>query len=190
MTPAVLEVTRVDCVPQGSRDAYLFRANGTVVKFPGHTAVYLEGEDANGAARGRKTEQEIEDEAERQLPVLIEGERLRLVAQDGQTAPGLLLKQHFTQPPPRYNEALLIKELEEKGIGRPSTYASIVSTIQEREYVLRENGRFLPTDLGLEVWQALEKSFPNIFEMDFTARMETELDKVETGEDDWRRVGE
>src|SRR5438128_4670395 len=91
MTPAVLEVTRVDCVPQGSRDAYLFRANGTVVKFPGHTAVYLEGEDANGAARGRKTEQEIEDEAERQLPVLTEGERLRLVAQDGQTAPGLLL---------------------------------------------------------------------------------------------------
>jgi len=188
MTPAVLEVTRVDCVPQGSRDAYVFRANGTVVKFPGHTAVYLEGEDANGAARGRKTEQEIEDEAERQLPVLTEGERLRLVAQDGQTAPGLLLKQHFTQPPPRYNEALLIRELEEKGIGRPSTYASIISTIQERRYVDKVEGRFAPTETGLTVNDFLVKGFPDILNVDFTSLMEKELDEVEEGEKPWVAV--
>src|SRR5438046_1481450 len=188
MTPAVLEVTRVDCVPQGSRDAYLFRANGTVVKFPGHTAVYLEGEDANGAARGRKTEQEIEDEAERQLPVLTEGERLRLVAQEGQTAPGLLLKQHFTQPPPRYNEALLIRELEEKGIGRPSTYASIISTIQERRYVDKVEGRFAPTETGLTVNDFLVKGFPDILNVDFTSLMEKELDEVEEGEKPWVAV--
>src|SRR6059036_177534 len=188
MTPAVLEVTRVDCVPQGSRDAYVFRANGTVVKFPGHTAVYLEGEDANGAARGRKTEQEIEDEAERQLPVLTEGERLRLVAQEGQTAPGLLLKQHFTQPPPRYNEALLIRELEEKGIGRPSTYASIISTIQDRRYVEKAEGRFVPTETGITVNDFLVKGFPDILNVDFTSLMEKELDEVEEGEKPWVAV--
>ena len=188
MTPAVLEVTRVDCVPQGTGDAYVFRANGTVVKFPGHTAVYLEGEDANGAARGRKTEQEIEDEAERQLPALTEGERLRLVAQDGHTAPGLLLKQHFTQPPPRYNEALLIRELEDNGIGRPSTYASIISTIQERRYVEKVEGRFAPTEIGLTVNDFLVKGFPGILNVDFTSLMEKELDEVEEGEKPWVAV--
>ncbi|MGH7209164.1 MAG: type I DNA topoisomerase [Nitrospiraceae bacterium] len=185
MTPAVLEVTRVDCVPQGTRDAYVFRANGTVMKFPGHTVVYLEGEDAEGAARGRKTEQEIEDEAERQLPVLAEGERLRLVAQDGQTALGLTPKQHFTQPPPRYNEALLIRELEENGIGRPSTYASIISTIQERKYVEKTEGRFAPTETGLTVNDFLVKGFPGILNVDFTSLMEKELDEVAEGEKPW-----
>ena len=185
MTPAVLEVTRVDSVPQGTRDAYVFRANGTVMKFPGHTVVYLEGEDADGAARGRKTEQEIEDEAERQLPVLAEGERLRLVAQDGQTAPGLMLKQHFTQPRPRYNEALLIRELEENGIGRPSTYASIISTIQERKYVEKTEGRFAPTETGLTVNDFLVKGFPDILNVDFTSLMEKELDEVEEGKKPW-----
>src|SRR5207245_2441570 len=102
---------------------------GTVVKFGGHVAGYKAGKEAELAAQSRKTERatEEEDAAERQLPVLTEGERLRLVAQEGQAEPGLTPKQHFTQPPPRYNEALLIKELEEKGIGRPSTYASITS---------------------------------------------------------------
>jgi len=119
---------------------------------------------------------------------LTEGERLRLVAQDGQTAPGLLLKQHFTQPPPRYNEALLIRELEEKGIGRPSTYASIISTIQERRYVDKVEGRFAPTETGLTVNDFLVKGFPDILNVDFTSLMEKELDEVEEGEKPWVAV--
>src|SRR2546430_6089971 len=153
MAPALLEVTRVDCVPERPADAYVFRATGTVVKFAGHLAVYQEGKDAELAAQSRKTERatEEEDEAERQLPVPTEGERLRRVWHEGQARPGLTPKQHFTQPPPRYNEALLIKELEEKGIGRPSTYASITSTIQERRYVEEVDGRFAPTQTGVTV---------------------------------------
>ncbi len=184
MAPAILEVTRVDCEPQGAREAYVFRANGTVVKFQGHMAVYLEGKDAEAAEQSRKADQEIEDEA-RQLPVLQEGERLRLVEQEGQQVPGLAPKQHFTQPPPRYNEALLIKELEEKGIGRPSTYASIISTIQDRRYVEKIEGRFLPTETGRTVNDFLVKGFPDILNTDFTSLMEKELDEVEEGEKAW-----
>jgi DNA topoisomerase-1 len=179
MNPAILEVTRVDCAPQGTQDAYVFRANGTVVKFPGHTAVYLEGKDAEAAAQSRKADQETEDEGDRQLPALAEGERLR------QAAPGLTPKQHFTQPPPRYNEALLIRELEEKGIGRPSTYAAIISTIQERKYVEKHEGRFAPTETGLTVNDFLVKGFPDILDLDFTSRMESELDEIEEGEKPW-----
>src|SRR3989475_626671 len=187
MAPALLEVTRVDCVPERTADAYVFRATGTVVKFAGHLAVYQEGKDAELAAQSRKTERatEEEDEAERQLPVLTEGERLRLVAQEGQAEPGLTPKQHFTQPPPRYNEALLIKELEEKGIGRPSTYASITSTIQERRYVEKVDGRFAPTETGITVNDFLVKGFPDILDVDFTSLMEKELDEVEEGEKQW-----
>jgi DNA topoisomerase-1 len=185
MTPAILEVTRVDCVPQQTPDTYVFRANGTVVKFPGHTAVYLEGRDAELHEQSRKADQETEEEAERQLPALTEGERLRLVAQEGHPAAGLAPKQHFTQPPPRYNEALLIRELEEKGIGRPSTYASICSTIQERKYVDKLEGRFAPTETGLTVNDFLVKGFPDILDVDFTSRMENELDEVEDGAKAW-----
>jgi len=187
MAPALLEVTRVDCVPERTADAYVFRATGTVVKFAGHLAVYQESKDAELAAQTRKAERatEEEDEAERQLPVLTEGERLRLVAQEGQAAPGLTPKQHFTQPPPRYNEALLIKELEEKGIGRPSTYASITSTIQERRYVEKVDGRFAPTETGITVNDFLVKGFPDILDVDFTSLMEKELDEVEEGEKQW-----
>src|SRR2546427_350946 len=156
MAPALLEVTRVDCVPERTADAYVFRATGTVVKFAGHLAVYQEGKDAELAAQSRKTERatEEEDEAERQLPGLTEGERLRLVAQEGQAEPGLTPKQHFTQPPPRYNEALLIKELEAEGIGRPSTYASITSTRQERRDVGEREVPGLP---GLQGGPALQE---------------------------------
>jgi DNA topoisomerase-1 len=175
----------VDCVPQATKDVYVFRANGTVMKFPGHTAVYLEGKDAELAAQSRKADQEVEDEAERQLPALTEGERLRLVAQDGQAVPGLLPKQHFTQPPPRYNEALLIRELEERGIGRPSTYASIISTIQDRQYVEKLEGRFAPTETGTTVNDFLVKGFPDILNTDFTSLMEKELDEVEEGQKPW-----
>ncbi|WP_447977672.1 type I DNA topoisomerase [Candidatus Nitrospira bockiana] len=186
MTPAVLEVTRVDCRPVATSEMYLFRANGTVVKFPGHTIVYREGTDLeSGAAPSAGTAQESEDESDRQLPPLVEGERLRLVEQEGQTVTGLLSKQHFTQPPPRYNEALLIRELEEKGIGRPSTYASIISTIQERKYVDKVDGRFVPTETGRIVNDFIVKGFPDILDVEFTSQMEKELDEVEEGEKPW-----
>jgi DNA topoisomerase I len=184
MVPAVLEVTRVDCVPQGTQSEYLFRATGTVVKFPGHTAVYEESKDAE-PAKTPTADQNAEEENERHLPVLTEGERLRLVAQEEQPVPGLSPKQHFTQPSPRYNEALLIRELEEKGIGRPSTYASITSTIQERRYVEKQEGRFVPTETGLIVNDYLVKGFPDILNVDFTSQMEKELDEVEEGEKLW-----
>jgi len=185
MVPAILDVTRVDCVPEQTRNRYLFRATGTVVRFPGHTAVYLEGKDAELAPQSPKADQEPEDETERRLPALLEGERLRLVVQKGQVTPGLTPKQHFTQPPPRYNEALLIRELEEKGIGRPSTYASITSTIQERRYVEKVEGRFAPTETGRIVNDFLVKGFPDILNVDFTSLMEKELDEVEEGEKPW-----
>ena len=185
MAPAIVEVTRVDCVPQGTTDPFVFRANGTVVKFPGHTAVYLEGTDAGASTPSRKADQESDVETDRQLPELTEGERLQLVAHEGQTALGLTPKQHYTQPPPRYNEALLIRELEEKGIGRPSTYASIISTIQERKYVEKIDNRFVPTETGKTVNDFVVRGFPDILNVDFTSLMEKELDEVEEGEKPW-----
>ncbi len=185
MAPAIMEVTRVDCQPQGTDERYIFRATGTVVKFPGHQAVYMEGRDIEPPSRKPTGEQEAEDDTERNLPMLQEGEALRLVQQEGQTIPGLLPKQHFTQPPPRYNEALLIKELEEKGIGRPSTYASIISTIQDRNYVEKLEGRFVPTEVGRVVNEFLVKGFPDILSTDFTSLMEKELDEVEEGDKAW-----
>ncbi|MGZ8404849.1 MAG: type I DNA topoisomerase, partial [Nitrospira sp.] len=150
MVPAILDVTRIDSAPISTKERYVFRSTGTVVKFPGHTIVYMEGVDKEAPSQKPKADQEADDD-ERQLPALSEGERLRLVEQDGQTVPGMLSKQHFTQPPPRYNEALLIKELEEKGIGRPSTYAAIISTIQDRKYVEKTEGRLVPTETGKTV---------------------------------------
>ncbi|MBX3237734.1 MAG: type I DNA topoisomerase [Nitrospiraceae bacterium] len=185
MVPAILDVTRVDSAPVGTQDRYIFRATGTVVKFPGHTAVYLEGIDKELLTQKPKSDQEAEDDSDRQLPALNEGERLRLIAQDAQTVPGLTSKQHFTQPPPRYNEALLIRELEEKGIGRPSTYASIISTIQDRKYVEKVEGRFLPTETGKTVNEFLLKGFPDLLDTEFTSHMEEQLDEVEEGTKPW-----
>jgi DNA topoisomerase-1 len=185
MTPAIMEMTRVDSVPQGTPETYVFRANGTVVKFPGHTIVYREGTDVEATDSARTGQQESEDEDDRQLPMLTEGERLRLVAQEGHTVPGILSKQHFTQPPPRYNEALLIRELEEKGIGRPSTYAAIISTIQDRKYVEKIENRFAPTETGRTVNDFVVKGFPDILNVDFTSQMEQQLDEVEEGGKPW-----
>lgn len=182
MTPAQLEVTRVDI----AAGAHLFRANGTVVKFPGYSVLYSEAKEEAGQAGGAAAQpgaaQEPEDEDGRQLPVLAVGEELELVRGEGS---GIVPKQHFTQPPPRYNEALLIKELEEKGIGRPSTYAAIIATIQERRYVEKEEGRFKPTELGRIVNERLVRHFPDVFDVAFTARMEEELDEIEEGGKDW-----
>jgi DNA topoisomerase-1 len=185
MVPAILDVTRVDISPIGTRERYVFRATGTVVKFPGHTAVYLEGTDKELLVQKSKNDQEQEDESDRQLPVLNDGESLRLVEQEGQTLAGLTSKQHFTQPPPRYNEALLIRELEEKGIGRPSTYASIISTIQDRKYVEKLEGRFVPTETGKTVNDFLMKGFPDLLDTEFTSHMEEQLDEVEEGTKAW-----
>jgi DNA topoisomerase I len=178
MNPAQFEMTRVD-IEAG--DA-LFRANGQVVKFPGFTALYTESQEEKpqekkaGEADPAKAE-ESENEEDRTLPSLTVGEHLKLL--------GLNSKQHFTQPPPRYTEALLIKDLEEKGIGRPSTYHTILSTIVDRKYVEKEEGRLKPTDLGRVVNELLVEHFPDVLNVQFTARMETELDEIEDGEKPW-----
>ncbi|RMH05527.1 MAG: type I DNA topoisomerase [Nitrospirae bacterium] len=180
MTRGVDEATKVDI----RANDFLFRATGTVEKFDGYRRVYVEGrEPSEGESRPGLSEREPVDEGEgKRLPELHEGEQLRLLADE---AGGLVAKQHFTQPPPRYNEALLIRELEERGIGRPSTYATIISTIQERGYVEKEDGRFKPTDLGRLVNDRLVRYFPDIFDVAFTARMESQLDEIEEGEKDW-----
>jgi DNA topoisomerase I len=159
MNPALLDQTTVDI----SAANCLFRSQGAVMKFPGFTVVYTEGKEDNGEENG----------IGKLLPEVHEGERLKLVS--------LTPEQKFTQPPPRFSEASLVRELEENGIGRPSTYAAILSTIQEREYVLLEKGKFFPTDLGILVTELLVKNFPRILDVAFTASMETELDRIEEG---------
>jgi len=165
MNPAIIDQTSVD-IKAGD---YTFRATGSIVKFPGFMAVYME-EKAEDAAPD-------EDNGEAVLPPLTEGEQLTLVKLDP--------KQHFTQPPPRFSEALLVKILEEKGIGRPSTYAAIISTIQERDYVNKVENKFRPTDLGVLVNNLLVSHFPVVMDVAFTAKMEGELDKIEEGLMPW-----
>ncbi len=144
------------------------RASGTIVRFDGFMALYTEGKD------------EIEEENGLTLPALKEGEILNLL--------DLQPKQHFTQPPPRYTEATLVKALEEKSIGRPSTYAAILYTIQARKYVQKTDGKFSPTELGLVVNDYLVERFPKLIDVSFTARMEDELDRIEDGEMKWIKV--
>jgi len=169
MVPAVFDQTTVDITAADT----LFRATGQIMKFDGFIRVYTEGRDDEP-----KKDEEEDDESERQLPVLTEGDRLRLHE--------LLPEQHFTQPPPRFSQATLIKELEEKGIGRPSTYASIVATILNKEYVAEDKSRRLrPTELGFLVTELLVDAFPDILNVEFTAGMEDELDKIEEGQEPW-----
>ncbi|HUJ41926.1 MAG TPA: type I DNA topoisomerase, partial [Candidatus Acidoferrales bacterium] len=167
MVPAVFDQTTID-IAAGD---YTFRASGSVEKFKGYLAVYQavkeDDEDAEGNAEAGA------------LPQVSEGERLRLEK--------MRPEQHFTEPPPRYTEATLVRELEDKGIGRPSTYATIISTIVEREYVLKDQGRFTPTMLGEKVATLLVKSFEDIFDVNFTARLEEELDEIEEGKIPWRK---
>lgn len=172
MPPALYDVTTVDI----EAGRFLLRASGRVLKFAGFTRLYIEGEDERA-----KTRPETRDEAEEdvQLPPLERGEVLQLLS--------LHPEQHFTQPPPRYTEASLVKELEERGIGRPSTYATILSIIQNRDYVVKEEGRFRPTELGEIVVDLLVKSFPWIMDYDFTAKMEDTLDRIEEGEAERQR---
>jgi DNA topoisomerase-1 len=164
MAPAVLDTVSVDLVNGDVR----FRANGSQVKFQGFMKVYVEGDD------------DKEEEKDRILPPLEEGEQVKFSEIDP--------KQHFTQPPPRFSEARLVKTLEEQGIGRPSTYAPTLDTIQKRGYVVLDAKRFLPTELGGIVHQAVDQYFPNIIDLAFTAQMEKELDNVEHGLIKWVKV--
>lgn len=163
MAPAKFDAVSVD-LSVGS-DANLFRASGQTLVFPGFIAVYMEGTD------------DEEEEAEAKLPHLETGEVLTIEKIYGD--------QHFTEPPPRYGEASLVKILEEYGIGRPSTYANIISTLQDREYVLLDKKRFTPTDVGRVVNKFLTEHFTKYVDYDFTANLESALDSVADGERDW-----
>src|SRR5579863_782972 len=170
MTPAIFDQTVIDVDAKGKDGArYLFRATGSVPKFDGFLRVYEEGKDQKD---------DDDDELKNKLPAVTQGEVLKFKA--------ILPEQHFTEPPPRFTEATLVKELEADGVGRPSTYASILSTIQEREYVRKDGGKFFPTELGMVVTDLLLESFKDLFDVTYTARMEAELDDIEEGKIDWR----
>ena len=168
MMPAVFDQTSVDIDAKSGADSFTFRVTGSVLKFDGFLKVYEESKEGK----------DEEDEALRhKLPPLEEGQ--------GLTLRELKPEQHFTEPPPRFNEASLVKELEERGIGRPSTYAAIISTIQERQYVQKIGGKFVPAEIGLVVADLLVANFPEIFQYDYTARLEQELDEIEEGKEKW-----
>ncbi len=170
MTPAVFDQTTIDVTAKGKDgNTYTFRATGSVPKFKGFLEVYEEGKDQKD---------EEDEELKHRLPRVEAGEELKFKS--------ILPEQHFTEPPPRFNEATLVKELESDGVGRPSTYASILSTIQEREYVKKEGGKFIPTELGMVVTDLLLESFNDLFDVRYTARMEEELDEIEDGKMEWR----
>ncbi len=168
MNPAVFDQTSVDIDAKSNGDAFLFRVTGSVLKFDGFLKIYEDAKEAR----------DEEDEAlKHKLPPLEAGQKLTLKE--------LKPEQHFTEPPPRYNEASLVKELEERGIGRPSTYATILSTIQERQYAQKLGGKFVPTEIGFVVTDLLVENFKDIFDPQYTARLEEELDEIEEGKEKW-----
>lgn len=170
MEAAIYDTLSVEVTGSGTAHKYLLRASGSSVKFPGFLVVYEEARDED------QTTSE-EEENIRIPPQIGEGQLQRLVR--------LLPEQHFTQPPPRYTEASLVRTLEENGIGRPSTYAPILSTIQQRGYVVRDNKRLIPTETGILVHDLISQHFPNIVDLEFTARMEEDLDRIASGEMPW-----
>ncbi len=165
MEPAVYDQLAVDLAPEQERDVGRFRASGSTLVKPGFITVYLEGRDEGG-----------DDDADVRLPDLREGQLIELAA--------LRAEQHFTEPPPRYTEASLVKALEEFGIGRPSTYATIISTLRDRKYV-EDDRRFIPTDVGRVVSRLLTDHFTRYVDYGFTAHMEDELDEISRGEREW-----
>jgi DNA topoisomerase-1 len=171
MAPAVYDTIRVDVLaglPGAAEKPYLFRATGSTLKFPGFLAVYSDVKDEDDTE---------EDDQNRAFPKLAAGVPLDLL--------DLLADQHFTQPPPRYTEASLVKALEEYGIGRPSTYAPIMNTIQQRGYVTRDGKRLAPSATGAVVNDLLVEHFPDIVDLNFTARMEEDLDEIAAGDKEW-----
>jgi DNA topoisomerase-1 len=167
MGPAIYDQTTIEIDADGK---YLLRATGSVLKVQGFLVLYREESDNNGNG----------DEADRSFPPVKRDDAL--------DCKKVLPEQHFTKPPPRYTEATLVKALEEKAIGRPSTYATIVDTIQKRKYVQREKGRLVPTELGCTVNGLLVENFPKILDVEFTAKMEEQLDEVEEGKVDWQKL--
>ncbi|MBD7942709.1 type I DNA topoisomerase [Psychrobacillus sp. FSL K6-2684] len=164
MAPATLDTVAVDL----KNGEVIFRANGSQVKFPGFMKVYVEGSD------------DQTDDKDKLLPVMEVGDKVNAIEIEP--------KQHFTQPPPRYSEARLVKTLEELGIGRPSTYAPTLDTIQKRGYVTLETKRFVPTELGTIIHQLVLEFFPNIVDIKFTAQMEKDLDSIEEGQVEWKKI--
>lgn len=176
MVPAVYDQTAFEIPVKEA----VFRATGQQIKFDGFMKVYIEGRDERAPQSNGEDEDEAQD-TDGMLPDLQNGDALKLLSMDP--------RQHFTQPPPRYTQASLIKDLDEKGIGRPSTYAAIISNILDREYVAQNESRQLvPTDLGFLVNDLLVESFPDILNVEFTASMEDELDKIEIGKEKWTRA--
>ena len=169
INPAVFDQTTVDIDAKNGNDVFWFRVTGSVLKFDGFLRVYEESKEGKD---------EEDEELKHKLPALEAGQKLTLRE--------LKPEQHFTEPPPRYNEASLVKELEERGIGRPSTYAAILSTIQERQYVQKLGGKFVPTEIGLVVTDLLVENFQDIFDVQYTARLEEELDEIEEGKEKWQ----
>jgi len=169
MLPVVMDTTAADILI----GKYLFRANGMVIKFQGFMKLYTEASDE--PKQEKKSPQELDQV--KYLPPLKVGEKLKLLK--------MLPNQHFTQPPPRFTEASLIKELEEKGIGRPSTYAAILAVIKKREYSSEEDRRLKPMELGMIVSDLLTENFPDILNVEFTAKLEEQLDKIEEGSLGW-----
>jgi DNA topoisomerase-1 len=177
MVPAVYDQTAFAIPVQEA----LFRATGQQIKFDGFMKVYIEGRDERASQANGEDEEDEAQDTDGMLPDLQKGDALNLLS--------LEPRRHFTQPPPRYTQASLIKELDEKGIGRPSTYAAIISNILDREYVSQNESRqLLPTDLGFLVTDLLVESFPDILNVEFTASMEDELDKIEIGKEKWTKA--
>ncbi len=175
MNPAVFDQTTVE-IEAKSAQSYSFRVSGSVLKFDGFLKVY-ESAPAAEAAPASEPSEDDEDQSAKRLPAMSDGQSL--------TRQAIQPEQKFTDPPPRFNEASLVKTLEEKGIGRPSTYASIINTIQDRDYVKKIGAKFVPTEIGMVVTELLVKNFPYIFEPGYTARLESELDEVEAGNERW-----
>ncbi|HYM78760.1 MAG TPA: type I DNA topoisomerase [Candidatus Dormibacteraeota bacterium] len=169
INPAVFDQTTVDIDAKNGSEAFWFRVTGSVLKFDGFLRVYEESKEGKD---------EEDEELKHKLPALEAGQKLTLKE--------LKPEQHFTEPPPRFNEASLVKELEERGIGRPSTYAAILTTIQERQYVQKIGGKFVPTEIGLVVTDLLVENFRDIFDLQYTARLEEELDEIEEGKEKWQ----
>ena len=170
MCPAIYDQTTISI----KADKYLLKAQGAILRFKGFMALYVEASEENGETDAKQEETDRESTI---IPDVAAGEILKVLAVDP--------KQNFTQPPPRYTEATLVKALEENGVGRPSTYASIISTILDKEYVMQQQRKFMPTDLGKLVNDLLVAHFPNILDIEFTASMEENLDKVEEGTSNW-----
>ncbi len=172
MVPAVMDTTQFD-IRSGS---YLFRSNGSILKFTGFMKVYVETTEDKANEGGEQPKEKVKD-SDRILPELDKGDVLKLLK--------IHPDQHFTQPPPRFSEAMLVKDLEDKGIGRPSTYAATISVIKDRDYIRSEERRLFPSELGFLVSDALVENFPEIINTEFTAKMEDQLDEIEGGTMEW-----